>query len=180
MSLIPLGILASSLPAGGNALTLISTQVLSSGASSVTFSSIPSTYKHLQIRAAITDSSGAGIVQMQYNSDTGSNYSWHYLAANGSSVTSYNGTTTTAMRNTLYYWGIQNAIPTGLILDILDYSSTTKYKTSRAFSGAAGTSANEMGIFSGLWQNTAAVSSIRLFTGGTYNAGSRFSLYGVA
>lgn len=178
MSRIPLGILASSLPSGGNALTLISTQILTSTATSIDFTSIPGTYKHLQLRVAARDNGGAGSILMRFNSDTASNYSYHYLATNGSTLTSY-GNSTTYMQTTLYYWGVNATFPTAQVHDILDYASTSKYKTLRTLSGQAGTSANELSLSSGSWRNTAAITSITLL-GSTFKVGDRFSLYGVS
>lgn len=179
MSLLPLGILSSSGAGAAGAFELISTQVLTSTATSITFSSIPGTYKHLQIRAAAkATSDGSAALNYRLNSDTGTNYSWHYLATNGSSITSYGTSATTLMRATLYYWGMSSTYPVAHICDILDYANTNKYKTIKALSGQAGSSANELGLHSGLWQSTSAVTSVTILCS-TAAIGSRFSLYGV-
>jgi len=65
------------------------------------------------------------------------------------------------------------------VLDILDAYSTTKNKTIRSLSGMTG-GANNLQLYSGLWNNTAAISSLNIFPGATnFVAGSRFSLYGI-
>ena len=68
--------------------------------STLTFSSIPQNYEHLQIRG-IASVGDMDDVIIQFNSDTGSNYSWHMIVGNGSSVAAYSGTSTTYMKS--YY-----------------------------------------------------------------------------
>lgn len=172
--------------AGGAAgsYDLLETQVLGSSAASVTFSSLStyaSTYKHLQLRLVTRSSWGsaqAGLV-MQLNADTAANYSYHGLGGNGSSVSSFAGASQSFM-----YQGVStgnsataNAFA-GVVIDILDAYETTKYKQVRALFGNATT---EVGMHSGSWRNTNALTSILLKTDVTSNflTGSRFSLYGI-
>ena len=56
------------------------------GSSSISFSSIPSTYKHLQIRSINLSSSTDNNILMRFNSDSGANYSRHYVYGDGASV----------------------------------------------------------------------------------------------
>jgi hypothetical protein len=65
------------------------------------------------------------------------------------------------------------------VIDILDFSSTTKNTTTRVLAGNAGTTASVQ-FQSGLFNNTAAITSMTIF-GNTGNlvAGTRFSLYGI-
>ena len=181
---IPLGIFATAGAggAGGSAFELISTQVLTSSAASVTFSSIPATYKHLQIRM-VTKTGAAFTDQwafMQMNSDTGSNYAYHRIQGNGGSVFSNSGTSRTNMivslqstsRDSNLGWSVA-------IADLLDYSSASKNTTMRSLTGMVD-AANLIGLYSGLWMNTATVSSLNLFPeSGSWLTGSRFSLYGI-
>jgi len=85
-----LGILASANYARStNSYFSIATTTLSSTASSVTFSSIPSGYTSLQIRAMYKDVTNQGQwcqYNLRFNSDTGSNYWTHYLAGDGSAT----------------------------------------------------------------------------------------------
>lgn len=185
MSLIPLGILASSLPSGGNALTLISTQVLTGAASSISFNSISSSFKHLQLRiVARTDRSLQldGCI-LRFNGDTGSNYAYHKLYAAGVGVTSagWNSETKIAQVFVAGNTAASNAFGGGTI-DILDYSLTSKNTTVRTFSGASVDTYPYFGLGSGVWLNSAAITSITIGTetGPNFLAGSRFSLYGVS
>jgi hypothetical protein len=182
MSLMPLGLLSFSAGGGagsGNALTLISTQILASATSSITFSSIPGTYKHLQLRIAVNSTATGADIELQCNSDTASNYSMHWILGAGSSVTSGAVASFSAMVAFGQNTGLATTATTAAIIDILDYTSTSKYKTMRSLAGA--TVSNEVGLYSGFWRSTAAITSLTVKTGAsTYVANSRFSLYGVA
>ena len=181
--LIPLGILAASGGGAAGAYELISTQVLGSTTTSVTFSSIASTYNHLQIRMTprIAVAAGTGTFEMdvRLNGDTATNYSWHTLRGTGSSVTSAGFATQNqmALNFSLPSASQASGIFGAAVLDILDYAATTKYKTVRTLSGWSG----GLQLSSGSWRNTAAVSSVTLFdvNGWGFATGSRFSLYGI-
>ena len=163
---------------------LLETQVLASSAASVTFSSLSTyaaDYQHLQIRA-VAMTTAATRFYMRTNGVTSSSYSWHRLSGNGSGVSSEGNGGQSAMR---LMNNIQPASSSGaaIIIDILDPFETTKYTTIRALSGSTG-SANEVGLFSGAYQNTEAISSLSFGLGnlgpGETNllTGSRFSIYG--
>jgi hypothetical protein len=182
---MPLGLLSQGggAGAGGNALTLISTTLLSSAAASVTFSSIVGTYKHLQVRfTARSASAGGDNVRMQINGDTANNYAVHYLIGDG---TIYSGNA--VPWNTSVYSPTASAasaanIWSAGIIDILDYSQTTKNKTIRTFGGKAISGDNNIHLQSGVWLNTSAITSLTVYMGSGSNiaANSRVSLYGVS
>ena len=142
-------------------------------------------YKHLQIRALIQTNSNSVIREayMRFNNDTGLNYSFHRLYAQGSSVAAdasgphdvwlpvAGGSGTQAGSNN---FGV-------VILDILDYANTNKYKTVKSFFGIDANSTGSM-IFlaSGFWRNTNAITSITFTSGGqTYQQYSQFAVYGI-
>jgi hypothetical protein len=189
MALFPLGILSAAGVSGEAppAFELISTTILGSAASSVSFSSLgdySSTYKHLQIRATLRGTSAItqnDPVYLRINGDSGTNYSQHGLFGNGSSVGSY-GTSSTAQvevgrMTAAGSPAVANSF-SFLVLDILDAYSTTKNKTSRNLLGSTGN--NSIILASGVWRNTNSITSISLTaTTTTYVAGSRFSLYGI-
>jgi hypothetical protein len=187
MALFPLGILsAAGAVVGGQTYELISTTVLGGTAASVTFSNLgdyASTYKHLQVRYAIrTDRSGfsSDTVITRFNGDTGSNYAWHRIWGDGSSVQSDAGTTQTFMRSSITSAALStaNAFSAGFT-DVLDPYSTTKNKTIRSLNGNIDQSF--IFLWSGLWINTSSLTSITLSSQNAANlvAGSRFSLYGI-
>jgi len=88
MSLLPLGLLSQGGGAAAGSYELISTTLLGGNQSSVTFSSIVSTYTHLQIRLSTKTDRAFSFdnVSMRFNSDTGANYSTHLLYNNASSL----------------------------------------------------------------------------------------------
>ena len=165
----------------GDVFELISTQVLASTASSVTFSSISSAYKHLQLRIVGRDTAAVGQVAptLQLNGDTGTNYSVHRVIGNGTSVVGFNSTSSTGILiNSLPGASSATSIFGISIMDILDFSNTAKYKTVRMLGGNIGLNA-EVGLNSGLWMNTSAVTSITITASTAFAIGSRFSLFGV-
>jgi hypothetical protein len=191
MTLSALGIFSAAGAGGGVSLSdyeLISSTILGSSTSSVSFSSLgtySSTYKHLQIRwTARSDRSGQDndVLGITFNGDSGSNYAFHRLGGDGSSVFSEAGTS-----QTLPVFGYTVAAGTTTsnsfgagVIDILDPYSTTKNKTVRVLSGLVG-GRSWVFLASGLWMNTASATSITLdqLYGPNFIAGSRFSLYGI-
>lgn len=181
-----IGIIASSGgAAGGDYESIATVNVGSGGSSSITFSSIPSTYQHLQVRgiARSTRSATSDYIALQLNSDTGSNYAYHGLDGNGSSASAFGLATQTFMdverasaaTATTNVFGVS-------VIDILDYANTNKYKTMRCLGGSDNNGSGSITLTSGLWQNTNAVSTITLKAqGGTSNFAqySSFALYGI-
>lgn len=163
------------------AMIPIATTTLSTTASTVTFSSIPQAYEHLQIRcSALTASSGAVMV-LRLNSDTGGNYTSHRLNGDGTSAAAFAETGVSYARIFGQNIGTSTANPTAIIIDILDYSNTNKNKTIRSLAGCDLNGSGETGLQSSLWLNTSSVSTIelRLNTSGNYSQYSSFALYGI-
>jgi len=167
------------------AFELISTTVLGSSAASVTFSGLGTSaaaYKHLQIRATARTNRAtykADIITLRMNSDSGSNYSTHRLAGNGSSVSSdFDNSGNISIAYSATTTGAAN-VYSGFIVDLLDHSSTNKYKTVRALGGMNDTGENWIQLASSSWRNTAAVTDLTFTALASFVSGSRFSLYGL-
>ena len=182
--LIPLGFLASSSGGVDSDYELIQTYTLGTSQSSINFASLgtySSTYKHLQLRMVARGTNGAAgiVLKMRFNGDTGTNYTEHGLQGDGSSVVSYG----TANIDYLLATAMTAAGATansfsGIVIDIQDAFSTSKNKTMRSLSGSTGF--NRILLTSGVYRNTASITSIDLFAAGNDIAsGSRFSLYGI-
>jgi hypothetical protein len=162
----------------------IATTTLGSTQSEVIFSSIPQDYTHLQIRTSARVNSGDSLQLLaQFNGDTATNYSYHYLYANESAAFSGNALTQSQMSV-----GSQPGSSSGAnifganVCDILDYTNTNKFKTSRAISGAERQATPSYAFMpSGHWRSTAAITSIRLISegGASFVQHSRFDLYGI-
>lgn len=184
MPTIPLGILASS---GGDfgAYELISSQILTTNVNGgLTFSSIPGTYKHLQLRFVMLADNGLPVI-LRINGDSGNSYVEHDLNGNGTNVQS---TTTGGNPGSfLYTFGARTGtsasttIPAVGIIDIVNYTTTHKNKTFRTLSGVRNASSAEIGLWGGGWLSNSAITSISInpISGWNIYAGSRFSLYGI-
>jgi hypothetical protein len=154
------------------------------GSASITFSSIPSTYAHLQIRAISKDarSNANTAFSMRFNGDTASNYNEHGMTGDAGSVTAYATTNASAIGigNTA---GSTNANVYGIhIIDILDYANTNKFKTARILGGhdEFGSGSSILGLFSGAWRNTSAINSITILPLiANISQYSSFALYGI-
>jgi len=179
-----LGILASAIT--GNLVTdayeSIATTTLSSSASSITFSSIPATFKHLQIRALFGTAGAGSAYIINFNSDTGNNYSYHYLNGNGASATVGASTSRAFTIVTDNSGAGVTTSPTATVIDILDYTSTAKNKTVRSLVGFDGNGSGDIRLASGLYFATpAAITSISFAGDGasTLAQHSKFALYGI-
>jgi hypothetical protein len=181
-----LGILASSRPGAANSYESIATVTVGSGGSaSVSFTSIVSTYQHLQIRylARTARANQEDNIQLRFNSDSGNNYAAHVLYgdgatagafSDGSSITFNTRSVVAAASSTSGVFGVG-------VLDILDYSNTSKYKTVRSLNGYDNNGAGQVRLSSGLWMNTAAITGVTIVSAISANLSeySSFALYGI-
>ena len=153
----------------------------SGGQANLEFTSIPSTFEHLQIRLFVRPTSTSnGPVFMQCNSDTGSNYSRHALRGDGSTAMASGQASQTSMYfNGFNVYAGATDRPTVSIIDILDYKNTNKYKVVRAFAGLDNNGSGESGLYSGMWMNTNAITSIKLFDNVNYGEYTKAALYGI-
>ena len=180
--LIPFGVFSAGVSAGAtNSYELISTNLIGTATSNLQLSSIPQTYKHLQIRITTRSSLSSSYDNLSYyfNNDTAANYSTHSLYGTGGGV--YSNAFTSNVRA---YWpsllvantNVANNFSGGII-DILDYSSTSKHKTVRTLMGDG--SAGIIALVSSRWGSTSAITQINFETSANLMANSRFSLYGI-
>ena len=153
--------------------TPIATTTLGSSAASVTFSSISGIYTDLILVADTVNASGADNFLLNFNSDTGSNYSVTRLSGNGSSAASSRATNQTVLQCGQVYSTRSNTI-----VHILNYSNSTTYKTTITRQNNAG---NELLLNVNSWRSSAAITSILISTSSyNFSAGSSFTLYGIA
>jgi hypothetical protein len=174
-----LGIMASSMQgAVGDYESIATTTVGAGGQATVTFSSIPSTYKHLQLRI-IARSAGTSLagLYMSINSSVDPVIG-HYIVGDGSTVTA------AANGNKQYGWAIGSSqlanTFTAEVIDILDYANTNKNKTVRSLAGYELNGSGGIALFSGLFNTTAAINALNIYLP-TGNIGqySSFALYGI-
>ena len=151
--------------------TPIATQTLGSAAATVTFSSIPQGYTDLVVVVVGTASAGSYFT-LRFNNDTGSNYSNTEMDGYSGGAASNRNTNSSYMYN-----GSIQTFQSNTISHIQNYSNSTTNKTVLTRSNYA-TSGVKASV--GLWRNTAAITSIELFTGGgSWTTDSRFALYGI-
>jgi hypothetical protein len=176
-----LGIIASSRAAASNSYESISTVTVGAGgSSSVTFSSIPSTYQHLQVRATYQDTSASGVQNQffRFNGDSATNYDWHYIFGDGSSPT----VNASLSASSIFAGQVitpNNSNFATSIIDILDYKDTNKYKTTRGLYGNDQNGSGRILFVSGLWRSASAINSIVFTTGANFAQYSSFALYGI-
>lgn len=176
-------LLDSGAPAAiGDYESIATTTVGAGGSSSIDFTSISGGYKHLQIRAIGRGSAGATNWSMTFNGDTNnSNYfSRHLLYGEGSGAVAsiYNTTLVGITGGSLAPSTTSMVAPN--IIDLLDYSNASKYKTLRVLAGYDTNGAGVALLGSGLWLNTSAITSITITPyGGTFTQYTQFALYGI-
>jgi hypothetical protein len=164
---------------------IASSGVMTGSTNTVTFSSIPTGFTHLQIRVSSRSarSSTDDLIYARFNSDSTNNYSWHYLQGDGASATASGF----GPDNVIYVGFNPAASATAncfgtTVLDILDYANTSKNKTTRSLSSYDLNGSGKSMFISSAWYSTNAITSIFMAnyaTGANWAAGSRFDLYGI-
>jgi len=153
-----------------------------------TFTNIPQTYTHLQVRVMTHDSGSStpADIALRVGSstssvDTGNNYSYHRTYGIGTGAYSDSSTSTSFISCAFCPGsGISSSIMGVAIIDILDYTNTNKYKTVRGLGGLDANGSGYANFQSGLWMNTAAIQSLSVFAGsGGTTANNTFALYGI-
>jgi len=171
----------------------IASYTVSGTAGTISFSGIPQTYKHLQIRgqgqASYGGSGGGSAWFMVVNSDAfPSGTSWNIFSLNANNTTAYSGKTfnTYALTGIAQWAGNGTFAPA--IIDIFDYTSTSKYKTAKMVNGIALNSNggnNYTQFTTGAWKSLSPITDLTLYhnagglSDGLWNNGTTFDLYGI-
>ena len=149
--------------------------------SDFSITNIPQNFTHLQLRVfgrSANNPAGSDF-WFQMNGDGNALYASHNLTGDGASASSTGGSgaTFSVVGDSP---GTTNA--TGIfgstVLDILDYTNTNKFKTIRSISGWDANGSGFVGLFSGLYRSTAAITSVGLINNG-WLTGTRADLYGI-
>jgi hypothetical protein len=180
-----IGIVASGARAASNDYEAIASYtVTGSNAPHITFSDIPATYRHLQIRGLVRTDRNAvqNGCRFQLNGDTGTNYNFNQVyTQNGGTLSSesYGG----------YFELNLGELPSAnaptytfgfVLLDIFDYRNTNKYTTYNEIGGSDRNGSSQVGANFGVWRNTDVVNSVKLYEAASnWVVGSIFSLYGI-
>lgn len=153
---------------------LIATQTTSSVVTSVTFNSIPSTYRDLVIVSNVAAQAFDSWLGLRFNGDTGNNYNW-VRAGSGGVVTSSGSN---AAQIQLY---AHLTTTRGVwVTNVMDYQQTDKHKSTIGHGGSAG--AFGVAMSAGRWASTSAITSVTLFGGQglEFASGATFTIFGIA
>jgi hypothetical protein len=181
-----IGIIASSIRQA-DAGALVPLQVVtvgSSGSANVTFNNLPTGYAHLQLRilGRTGRSNNIDAISVNFNGDTNANYAEHWLYGDGSNPAAYGsgGTSSIQVARVAASTATTNIFGT-IIIDILDFANTNKFKTIKAIGGADTNGGGQVAQVSGVWRNTNAITSITLTpaTGTNWLQYSKIALYGI-
>lgn len=159
-----------------NTYVAIATNTVSSATTSVTFSSIPSTYTDLVLVVSAWGSTGSDAF-LRFNGDTGTNYSDTVVRGNGSTASSVRDSNAAGIDMGVV--STTSGTFTPMIFNIQNYSNSTTYKTAL---GRISNANSMVTALVGMWRNTAAITQIDLVerTSTGWQSGSTFSLYGIA
>jgi hypothetical protein len=146
----------------------------SSTASTITFSSIPQTYTHLQIRATLRNSNTNAYASISTASGTVTQHYWYGSGTNPFVLGTSGGTDILSSNRS----DSPSLMYAPHIIDIEDYSSTTRNKVIRVTSGAVLTTSTGSLYFASLvTQNTNAVTTVTLTANTTFAQYSSATLY---
>lgn len=163
----------------------IATTSVGTAVSSVTFSSIPANYTHLQVRGIIklagSNTTRSFFCQVGNGTAATTGYSDHFLQGDGSATTSSgaaNGSEipiarTATAGHSSFLWGV-------FVIDIVDYANTSKFKTLRSLGGYEANGTGVVSLTSGNFRSTSAIDTIKLFgSGENISPDSFIALYGI-
>ena len=153
--------------------TPLATVTLAGTASSVTFSSIPATYRDLVIVGAGLASTPTGVIT-RFNGDTGANYNQLVMFGDGGSANTSASSNTTSSQIGRF----DNTTLANFVVQVMDYSATDKHKS---YLSRYNSSAVLVAALAGRYASTSAITSLVLFPdAGTFSTGVTFNLYGIA
>jgi hypothetical protein len=182
-----LGIIASQNYSRSSYESIATTTVGAGGTSTVTFSSIPQTYTHLQLRyIARSTSTNVEVIILTFNNDSSGSYGWgtHYLTGDGSTAYSGNGggqPYTTMLLNNIPPTNSTANVYGGGVIDILDYKNTNKNKVARGLGGYDANGSGYVNLTSGAYFKTDAINRIdcSISSGMSFLVNSQIALYGI-
>ena len=190
ISSVKTGAIGDSLLAGNAAydpgnFVSIATASGDGSSSLITFTGIPSTYTHLQIRG-IARNTATGTTpnrfNLNFNGDTGSNYASHSISGNGTSVTATAAFSNSQMRvfGTVAGGGVTANAFNPFVIDILDYTATAKYKTIRVLTGGDYSGSGGIYLDSAMWQDVSVITTIDILSSsGAFDSSTKIALYGI-
>jgi len=155
----------------------IATTTLGSAASTITFSSIASSWTDIKLILTGTSSNGGAVI-FRFNSDTGSNYSNTQLY--GAFSAAYSGAQTSQTSGNLTVFGLDTTTPNFIEADIFSYAGSTYKTVLNTFSTKLASGTDGVAKVVNLWRSTAAITRIDLIlNGGNFSTGTIATIYGI-
>ena len=155
-----------------NAMVALANITLGSSQATVTFSSIPGTYRDLYVVINGQTTGALNNVQVQFNGDTAANYIAVRMLGDGTTAAYASSGTQSFVQ-----WGDMGNIDTVITGSVMDYSATDKQKATLVRGN------NAFGVasaYTGRWASTAAITSMKFTAGaGSFNTGVVISLFGI-
>jgi len=170
-----------------NTYILIEAKTLGSAVASVTFSSIPSTYTDLLLKASTRQSGDADGYQMgiRFNGSSVSEYSRKVIYGYGSAVSNGSGSSESFARIAFAQSSTYTANTFNNFEIYIPNYTSSNYKSfsSDAVSENNATGVYAQALYAGLWSNNAAITSVTLSeyagSGTDFVQYSTFYLYGI-
>lgn len=175
----------SSSPIGNTAFDSIATATGTGSSGTITFSSIPATYRYLQIKTICRSSStfGSGELSLRFNGDTAANYHHGNIISDnaGRSSAATTGATSILIQKAKSGTDLAANIFAVSTIDVFNYANTSMTKTIRSYAGIE-TNSTQFGVAmtTGLWFSTSAINSISIInSSGNFATTDTFALYGI-
>lgn len=166
----------------GAAYELIASAVGNGSSGSITFLSIPSTYKHLQIRCTVQDTGSSNQLglRLRINESSDTNYNGNYIQFRDSNQEFIGSSSLATFIDLGVLSAPSNSSYVGAaIIDFVDYASTVKGKAVRSFGGNY-TWEPRLMFNSGSYREEAPISSIQLYiASNSFTSNTKFALYGI-
>lgn len=159
----------------------IATNTLTTAPTEVLFSNIPQNYTDLVLVMNVKNSVGNGYAtQVQYNSDTSTNYSWAGFWGYNLSTVSTTRASNVAIQKVGFSSVSSGNVWSVIFITIPNYSNSSVYKTLLARTNSIDAN-SYFGMGSGLWRSTAAINQIKITSesSGTFATSSTFTVYGI-
>lgn len=180
-----IGTIASSRQAASS-YTLIAENRLLSNTASVTFSSIPNTYAHLELWLSVrtTKTNTLQDYVFQFNGDTSASYRLGEYWVRGSQTAPSALSVTSNLNYGFAGQGLGDTAGANFfaasLMQINDYASTNKYKTTDSLTGNQNSTDGFAIWYSNVWEKTSAINSITIYpTTDSFKTNCYFTLFGV-
>lgn len=173
------GVHGAPTPPVTNSYESIATLNGTGSSNTISFTSIPATYKHLQVRFASLSTGAADWVNLRFNSDSNTaNYFSHRLTGDGATVSAVAQGTQPFLK--YQFIGGSTTQPSVGVVDILDYANTSKNKTVRTLTGFDTNGSGTIAFTSGLWSSTSATTRLDfILDSSNFASTTVFALYGI-